>query len=152
MARRRTAGLKRNAPPPKPLLEPIPAPQAGLTSLAVAPDGTVWLSALRAGKLLRFRDGAFAEFWKRFSSAAKASESVWTTAKKWNVPAGTYLAPGGPMMQSQGKKPGWRLSGAIIEAPEGLVFFKCVGPSKTIEAAEKDIDALIQSVTKAAKT
>ena len=66
--------------------------------------------------------------------------------------SGTYLAPGGPMMQSQGKKPGWRLSGAIIEAPEGLVFFKCVGPAKTIEAAEKDIDALIQSVTKAAKT
>jgi len=65
--------------------------------------------------------------------------------------SGTYLSPGGPMMQSQGKKPGWRLSGAIIEAPEGLVFFKCVGPAKTIEAAEKDIEALIQSVTKAAK-
>ena len=60
--------------------------------------------------------------------------------------SGTYLAPGGPMMQSQGKKPGWRLSGAIVETPEGLVFFKCVGPAKTIEAAEKEIDALIQSV------
>jgi hypothetical protein len=56
------------------------------------------------------------------------------------------------MMQSQGKKSGWRLSGAIIEAPEGLVFFKCVGPAATMEAAQKDIDALIQSVTKAEKT
>jgi len=65
--------------------------------------------------------------------------------------AGTYLAPGGPMMQSQGKKTNWRLSGAIIEAPEGLVFFKCVGPAATIQAAEKDIDALIKSVTKAEK-
>jgi hypothetical protein len=66
--------------------------------------------------------------------------------------SGTYLAPGGPMMQSQGKKTGWRLSGAIVEAPEGLVFFKCVGPAATIQAAEKDIEALIQSVTKAEKT
>jgi hypothetical protein len=66
--------------------------------------------------------------------------------------SGTYLAPGGPMMQSQGKKAGWRLSGAIIEAPDGLVFFKCVGPAKTIEAAQKDFDALVKSVTKAEKT
>ena len=66
--------------------------------------------------------------------------------------SGTYLAPGGPMMQSQGKKSGWRLSGAIVEAPDGLVFFKCVGPAKTIEAAQKDYDALVKSVTKAEKT
>ena len=39
--------------------------------------------------------------------------------------SGTYLASGGPMMQSQGKKPGYRLTGAIVEAPRGLVFFKC---------------------------
>src|SRR5262249_19761907 len=34
--------------------------------------------------------------------------------------SGTYLAPGGPAMQSQGKRPGYRLLGAIVEAPEGL--------------------------------
>jgi hypothetical protein len=60
---------------------------------------------------------------------------------------GTYLAPGGPMMQSQGKKPGWRLLGAIVEAPEGLVFFKCVGPSATIQKAEKELEGS-QSLTK----
>jgi hypothetical protein len=65
--------------------------------------------------------------------------------------SGTYLAPGGPMMQSQGKKAGWRLLGAIIEAPEGMVFFKCTGPSATIAKAEKDFEALLKSVTKAAK-
>jgi hypothetical protein len=63
--------------------------------------------------------------------------------------AGTYLAPGGPMMQSQGKKPGWQLSGAIVEAPEGNVFFKCVGPEKTIAEAEADIDGLLKSLKKA---
>src|SRR6266851_498728 len=38
--------------------------------------------------------------------------------------SGTYLAAGGPMMQTQEKKPGYRLLGAIVETPEGLVFFK----------------------------
>lgn len=62
---------------------------------------------------------------------------------------GTYLAPSGPMMQSQGKKPGWSLSGAIVEAPEGLVFFKCVGPTGTIQKAQPDIDELLKSLAKA---
>jgi hypothetical protein len=60
--------------------------------------------------------------------------------------AGTYLAPGGPMLQSQGKRPGWRLAGAIVEAPEGLVFFKCTGPAATIEKARKELDALLASL------
>ena len=92
---------------------------------------------------------------KQFEGAAapKRSESSVHGLKVHRMDlSGTYLAPGGPMMQSQGKKTGWRLSGAIVEAPEGLVFFKCVGPDATIQAAAKDIDALIQSVTKAAKT
>jgi hypothetical protein len=63
--------------------------------------------------------------------------------------SGTYLAPGGPGMQSQGKKPGWSLSGAIVEGPEGLVFFKCVGPAKSIAKAQPDIEALYKSIAKA---
>lgn len=60
---------------------------------------------------------------------------------------GTYLAPGGPMMQSQGKKENYRLLGAIIEAPEGLVFFKLTGPAGTVAAAEKEFESLVGSVT-----
>jgi hypothetical protein len=62
--------------------------------------------------------------------------------------AGTYLAPGGPMMQSQGKKEHYRLLGAIVEAPEGSVFFKITGPSKTIAASEADFDKLVSSLAK----
>jgi hypothetical protein len=62
--------------------------------------------------------------------------------------AGTYLAPGGPMMQSQGKKEDFRLLGAIVQAPQGSVFFKLTGPSKTITSAESDFDALIASIEK----
>ena len=41
------------------------------------------------------------------------------------------------------------LSGAIVETPDGLVFFKCVGPAATIQKAEKEIDELLKSMAKA---
>lgn len=62
--------------------------------------------------------------------------------------AGTYLAPGGPMMQSTGKRPGSRLLGAIVEAPEGNVFFKLTGPAAGVAAAQADFDALVGSIRK----
>jgi hypothetical protein len=62
--------------------------------------------------------------------------------------AGTYLAPGGPMMQSQGKKENYRLLGAIVAAPQGSVFFKFTGPVKTVAAAEVEFNGLIGSLTK----
>ena len=63
--------------------------------------------------------------------------------------SGTYLAAGGPMMQTQEKRPGYRLLGAIVETPEGLVFFKLTGPAVTVAAARTDFDALVRSLTKA---
>jgi hypothetical protein len=62
--------------------------------------------------------------------------------------AGTYLAPGGPTMQSTGKKAGYRLMGAIVEAPGGNVFFKLTGPAATVGAAQADFDALVASLRK----
>ena len=64
--------------------------------------------------------------------------------------SGTYLAPGGPMMKSQGKKPGYRLLGAIVEGPQGNVFFKCTGPAATLAKAQADFEGLVGSVGKAA--
>ena len=49
------------------------------------------------------------------------------------------------MMQSQGKRPGLRLLGAIVESPEGLVFFKLTGPAATVGAAQADFEALVAS-------
>jgi hypothetical protein len=61
---------------------------------------------------------------------------------------GTYLAPGGPMMQSTGKKTGYRLLGAIVEAPGGNVFFKLTGPAATVSGAQAEFDALVASMRK----
>ena len=37
-------------------------------------------------------------------------------------------------------------AGAIVEAPEGLVFFKLTGPLNTVAAAENDFNSLLGSV------
>lgn len=60
--------------------------------------------------------------------------------------AGTYLAPGGPMMQSQGKRPGYVLRGAIAQTAQGNLFFKLTGPAATITAAQADWEALLASL------
>lgn len=39
-----------------------------------------------------------------------------------------------------------RLLGAIVEGPEGPVFFKMVGPATTVEGAEEPFDALVDSM------
>jgi hypothetical protein len=62
--------------------------------------------------------------------------------------SGTYLSPGGPRMQSQGKKENYRLLGAIIGAPGGSVFFKLTGPAKTVAFVEEEFEELIASVKK----
>jgi hypothetical protein len=94
-------------------------------------------------------DDNVARWGKQFEGAPAAQRSSQTVAGL-NVTraavAGTYLAPGGPMMQSTGKKAGYRLLGAIVEAPGGNVFFKLTGPAATVAAAQADFDALVASI------
>ena len=61
---------------------------------------------------------------------------------------GTFLSPSGPMMQSTGKKEGFRLLGAIVAGPQGSVFFKMTGPAKTVAAAEPEFDTMVGSLAK----
>ena len=63
--------------------------------------------------------------------------------------AGTYLASMGPMFQSGAvKKPGYKMLGAIIEAPEGNVFVKLTGPEKTVLSAEGEFQDFLNSLRK----
>lgn len=59
---------------------------------------------------------------------------------------GTYLSPGTDM-KSQGAMPGWRMLGAIVQGPQGPVFFKLTGPAGTVRGAAKDFDTLLASLT-----
>jgi hypothetical protein len=59
---------------------------------------------------------------------------------------GTFLA--GAPMGPKVKKPGFRMLGAIVEAPDGTVFFKLTGPSKTVAASEAGFHSVLQSLGK----
>ena len=62
--------------------------------------------------------------------------------------SGTYKG-GGPMIgQPSMSKTGHRLLGAIVEGPEGDVFFKLTGPVKTVAAAENEFQEMLKSVKK----
>lgn len=87
----------------------------------------------------------------------KPSESLAKTAKKkvngLSVTtidlSGTYngsMGPGGPMSPTKVSKPGYRMLGGIVEGPQGPVFFKLTGPTKTTKAAEAGFDKLLASV------
>ncbi len=60
--------------------------------------------------------------------------------------SGSYTAHGGSMTRPRGGTPGWRLLGAIAEGPQGAVFFKLVGPARTVAAASEDFDTLVGSL------
>ncbi len=59
---------------------------------------------------------------------------------------GTYASgmPGGALTP----KPGWALRGGIAEGPQGPVFFKMVGPKKTVLAATPSFDAFLKTLKK----
>ena len=47
--------------------------------------------------------------------------------------------------QSGSGKDNYALLGAIVEGPEGMVFFKMTGPRQTVQNARGQFDALLQS-------
>jgi hypothetical protein len=93
----------------------------------------------------------------QFSSPNGQSQAASAKMEKLNIAGltvstlsetGTYLG-GGPMMgQQEASKPNFRMEGAIVEAPQGLVFFKLVGPLNTVASANGDFKALLQSLQK----
>ena len=61
---------------------------------------------------------------------------------------GTFAGGGMAMGQPSVKKTNYRLLGAIIEGPNGEVFFKLTGPAKTIAAAQSEFQTMVKSVKK----
>jgi hypothetical protein len=59
---------------------------------------------------------------------------------------GTYLASAGPMSPTKTSKPGYRLLGAIVEGPQGAVFFKFTGPAKTVAAGQAAFDKMLGGI------
>ena len=60
--------------------------------------------------------------------------------------SGAYTGMGGPMVQSGAPMPGYRLLGAIVEGPQGSVFFKFTGPAKTVAQNQPAFEKMVASL------
>ncbi len=62
---------------------------------------------------------------------------------------GTYQQSGGPMMMAIGEpQKDYALLGAIVGAPEGMVFFKLTGPKVTLDQAKPGFESFVMSIGK----
>lgn len=61
---------------------------------------------------------------------------------------GTYMGMGGPMAATHTAKNNYRLLGAIVEGPEGAVFFKFTGPVKTVAGGQATFDKMLDTLKK----
>ncbi len=62
--------------------------------------------------------------------------------------SGTYLAHAGSPEGSASGASGWTLLGAIVEGPNGALFFKLTGPEGTVAAAAKEFEEMLASLRK----
>lgn len=62
--------------------------------------------------------------------------------------SGAYTGGGGPMSAGS-VQPGYRLLGAIVESPGGIIFIKFTGPAKTIAANQPKFEQLLASFDRA---
>lgn len=84
----------------------------------------------------------------------KPSKSVAKIAKRtihaWPVTtvdvSGAYSGMGGPLAQSSAPVPGYRMLAAIVEGPQGSVFFKFTGPVKAVAANQAAFDKMLESL------
>jgi hypothetical protein len=60
--------------------------------------------------------------------------------------SGAYTGMGGPTAQPGPAMPGYRMLGAIVEGPQGSIFFKFTGPAKTVSANQSAFDKMIASL------
>lgn len=62
--------------------------------------------------------------------------------------SGEYSGMGGPLSVDKTLKSGYRLLAAIVEGPDGNVFFKFTGPEKTVAQNQAKFELLLASVRK----
>ena len=60
--------------------------------------------------------------------------------------SGAYTGMGGPMGQPGKPVAGYRLLGAIVEGPQGSVFFKFTGPAKTVAQNQSAFSQMLDSL------
>jgi len=61
--------------------------------------------------------------------------------------SGAYTGMGGPMAPQGAPKSGYRLLGAVVEGPQGSIFFKFTGPAKTVAQNQHAFQQLLSTLS-----
>jgi hypothetical protein len=61
--------------------------------------------------------------------------------------SGTYTGMGGPSAPQGPPKQGYRLLGAIVEGPQGSIFFKFAGPIKTVAQNQSAFEKMLSTLS-----
>jgi hypothetical protein len=61
--------------------------------------------------------------------------------------SGAYTGMGGPRAPQGPPKQGYRLLGAIVEGPQGSIFFKFAGPMKTVAQNQSAFDKMLSTLS-----
>jgi hypothetical protein len=61
--------------------------------------------------------------------------------------SGAYTGMGGPRAPEGPPKQGYRLLGAVVEGPQGSVFFKFTGPSKTVAQNQAGFEKILSTLS-----
>jgi hypothetical protein len=79
----------------------------------------------------------------------EAAKIAKRTIHGWTVTtvdvSGAYTGMGGPTMQPGTPMAGYRLLGAIVEGPQGSIFFKFTGPAKTVAESQAAFEKMLAS-------
>jgi hypothetical protein len=125
-----------------------------LATYSVAPDaecGVYYFGPGQGGSVDANMDRWIGQFLQADGKASKAAakivkHSVHGLAVTTVDVSGGYTGMGGPTMQPGTPMPGYRLLGAIVEGPQGSIFFKFIGPAKAVAANQAAFDKMIASL------
>jgi len=85
---------------------------------------------------------------KPSKSAAKVDKKTIHGLKVTTVEvSGSYTGMTGPQGPQGSPKPGYRLLGAIVEGPQGSIFFKFTGPVKTVAQNQTAFETMISGLS-----
>jgi hypothetical protein len=125
-----------------------------LATYTVAPSGecgVYFFGSGQGGSVDANLDRWIGQFLQADGKSSKAAAKIAKrTVHGWPTTtvdvSGAYTGMGGPTAPSGPSVPGYRMLGAIVEGPQGSIFFKFTGPAKTIDANQAAFDKMLGSL------
>ena len=97
-------------------------------------------------------DANLARWSTELENASPPKKRSWTQKSlrisRIEVTGTTYRTHGNPNGAEAPHQAGWTLLGAIVEGPNGSIFFKLTGPSATVAGGEREFDAMLASLAR----